>query len=158
MKLHTSAIAAAAALTMLAGCASRPPSYPASQPVPPAPGAYGGGGQQRYVEYGQVQSIDMVRAENQTSGAGAVIGGVVGAVVGRQFGSHGGRDAATAVGAVGGAIIGNQVEKQNRGAQDLYRVAIRTERGEMRTFDYAQLNDLRVGDRVRIDGNQVYRY
>ena len=68
------------------------------------------------------------------------------------------RDAGTVVGAFGGAVIGNQIEKNNRGARDFYRVAIATQSGQVRTFDYQQLADLRVGDRVRIEQNQVYRY
>lgn len=130
-----------------AGCATRP----GSQPVAPTPSAYS-------VEYGQVQSIDLVRAESQTTGGGALLGAAVGAVVGRQIGSGSGRTAGTMVGAMGGAIIGNQIEKNNRGAQDFYRVAIVTQHGQVRTFDYQQLSELRVGDRVRIENNQVYRY
>ena len=60
---------------------------------------------------------------------------------------------------VGGAIIGNQIEKNRAGAQDIYRVTIRLDNGGQRSFDYAQLSsDLRVGDRVRVDNNQVYRW
>ncbi|TXC65899.1 glycine zipper 2TM domain-containing protein [Piscinibacter aquaticus] len=77
-----------------------------------------------------VQSIDLVRAESQTTGGGALLGGLIGAVVGRQIGSGSGRDAGTAVGAVGGAIIGNQIEKNNRGARDFYRVSIVTQQGQ----------------------------
>ncbi|MBX3605865.1 MAG: glycine zipper 2TM domain-containing protein [Piscinibacter sp.] len=144
---------AALALALLTGCATtQAPVSSAGQ----APG-YGPGYQQR-AEYGRVQSIDLVRAENQTSGGGALLGGLVGAVVGRQIGSGSGRTAGTLVGAFGGAVIGNQIEKNQRGAQDFYRVVIRTEQGQARSFDYQQLADLHVGDRVRIEGNQVYRY
>jgi outer membrane lipoprotein SlyB len=139
--------AAALAAILATGCAV----HPATQPSPPTPSAY-------RVEYGQVQSIDLVRAESQTTGGGALLGGVIGAVVGRQIGSGSGKAAGTAVGALGGAIIGNQIEKNNRGARDFYRVAIVTQAGQVRTFDYQQLADLRVGDRVRIEDNQVFRY
>ncbi len=139
--------AALIAALVATGCAV----HPATQPAPPTPSAY-------RMEYGQVQSIDLVRAESQTTGGGALLGGLIGAVVGRQIGSGSGRDAGTAVGAVGGAIIGNQIEKNNRGARNFYRVAIVTQAGQVRTFDYQQLSDLRVGDRVRIEGDQVYRY
>lgn len=139
--------AAVLAAILATGCAV----HPSTRPAPPTPSAY-------RVEYGQVQSIDLVRAESQTTGGGALIGGVIGAVVGRQIGSGSGRDAGTAVGAVGGAIIGNQIEKNNRGARDFYRVAIVTQSGQVRSFDYPQPGDLRVGDRVRIEGDQVYRY
>lgn len=139
------------ALALGAGCASVPAPAPV-QSVGNAP-VYA-----PQTEYGRVQSIDLVRAESQTSGGGAVLGGLVGAVVGRQLGSGSGRTAGTLVGAAGGAIIGNQIEKSQRGGQDVYRVVVRTDHGGVRSFDYAQLADLRVGDRVRIDGSQVYRY
>jgi outer membrane lipoprotein SlyB len=152
MKRISSWIVAALAAALATGCAVAPP-YP---PAPPSPqAAYYPGTQ---TEYGQVQSIDLVRAENQTSGAGGVVGGLIGAVVGRQFGSGSGRTAGTLVGAVGGAVIGNEVEKRNQGARDFYRVTIRTQHGQVRAFDYQQLAELHVGDRVRIEGNQVYRY
>ncbi len=142
-------VSALTAVWLASGCAVQPAARP--QPPVASTAAYG-------VEYGQVQSIDVVRAENQTSGGGALLGGLIGAVVGRQIGSGSGRDAGTVVGAFGGAVIGNQIEKNNRGARDFYRVAIITQSGQLRTFDYQQLADLRVGDRVRIEQNQVYRY
>jgi outer membrane lipoprotein SlyB len=129
------------------GCATRQPA--------PAPqysqASYG-------TQYGVVQNIETVRAQSQTSGGGAVVGGLIGGLVGHQV-DHGARkDLATGVGVVAGAIIGNEVEKNNRGAHDLYRVTVQTERGGMRSFDYASLNDLRIGDRVRIENNQLYRW
>jgi len=139
-------LAIVAALT--AGCATY--RAPAPAPVAAYPAAH--------TEYGQIHSVDVIRAENQTSGAGGVIGGVTGAVVGRQFGSGSGRTAGTLIGAVAGAVIGNEIEKQNLRARDVYRVVVRTDNGQLRAFDYAQLGDVRVGDRVRIENNQVYRY
>ena len=130
------------------GCATR-------HAAPPAP-AYGA--QHEGAQHGVVHSIDMVRAENQTSGAGAVVGGALGAVLGRQVGGGSGRDAATVVGVLAGAIMGNEIEKNRRGATDIYRVTVRVERGGLRSFDYASLNDLRVGDRVRIENDQLYRW
>lgn len=149
MRSTTSLGAALLATLIAAGCAV----HPATQPAPPTPSAHG-----YRVEYGEVRSVDLVRAESQTTGGGALLGGVIGAVVGRQIGSGSGRDAGTAVGAVGGAIIGNQIEKNQRGAQSFYRIAVVTQSGQTRSFDYAQPGDLRVGDRVRIENNQLYRY
>lgn len=133
---------------LAAGCASRP----TQQVYQPVPGSYA------TTQYGVVQSIDTVRAQNQTSGGGAIVGGVVGAVVGRQIGSGSGRDAGTAVGAVAGAIIGNEIEKNSKNRHDVYRVTVRVDRGGLRSFDYARLDDLRIGDRVRIENNQLYRW
>lgn len=143
--------AAALIAALAAGCATYVPPPPHSAP----PVAYPQAGR---VEYGHIHSIDLIRAQNQTTGAGGVIGGVTGAVVGRQFGSGSGRTAGTLIGAVAGAIIGNEIERQNRHAQDVWRVVVRTDAGSLRAFDYAQLGDVRVGDRVRVENNLVYRY
>jgi len=141
-------VAAAVFAVAAGGCATRPHAPPAA----PAYGdAYG-------VQHGVVHSIDLVRAQSQTTGAGAVVGGAVGGVVGRQIGSGSGRDVATVVGVLAGAVMGNEIEKNRRGAADIYRVTVRVDHGAMRSFDYASLNDLRVGDRVRIENNQLYRW
>ena len=140
----------AAALVALAagGCATRPPA-PA---YGPAYGGYSG------TQYGVVQNIDTVRAENQTSGGGALLGGALGALVGHNI-EHGNKKAfATVAGTVAGAVIGNQIEKSKRGAQDVYRVTVAVDRGGLRSFDYASLDNLRIGDRVRIENNQLYRW
>ena len=141
-------VAITIAAAVAAGCATQ-----AYQPAQASAPVYAS----QRVEYGQVHSIDLVRAQNQTTGGGGLVGGVIGAVVGRQIGSGSGRAAGTLVGAVGGAIIGNEIEKNNRGARDFYRVAIRTDQGQVRSFDYQTLAELHIGDRVRIENNQVYR-
>jgi outer membrane lipoprotein SlyB len=147
MNSSLASLAVAAVVALASGCATRQPTY-----VPqPAQGGYG-------TQYGVVQSIDTVRAESQTSGAGAILGGVIGGVAGHQV-DHGARkDLATGVGVVVGAIIGNEIEKNSKGARDIYRVTVRVDRGGMRSFDYARLDDLRIGDRVRIENNQLYRW
>ena len=156
MSRLTAALALGLAAALTAGCATQ--AYqPVAGPATPAGPAYGHRGEAR-AEYGQVHSIDLIRAQQQTTGGGGLVGGVIGAVVGRQFGSGSGRSVGTLVGAVSGAIIGNEIEKNQRGARDFYRVVVRTGQGELRSFDYAQLDDVRVGDRVRIENNQVYRY
>lgn len=149
--MKTSAHLATAALFvgLLAGCAGQP-SRPVSAPVPSA--------RPQYVQYGQVMSVNLVRAQEHSVGAGAVLGGVVGGVLGHQVGSGSGKDAATVAGVVGGALIGNEIEKRQQAAPDLTRVAIRFDNGSQRNFDYAQAVDLRAGDRVRVDGDRVARY
>jgi outer membrane lipoprotein SlyB len=118
------------------------------------------------VEYGRVSNIEMVQApRNNNSGsniAGTVIGGVVGAVLGNQIGGGSGRDAATVLGAVGGAVFGNQIAKNRDGSYDsptgaVYRVSVQADNGTWRSYDVATPGDLRVGDRVRIENNVLYR-
>lgn len=122
---------------------------PAPAPVPTTPQA------------GVVTDIRVFQSgPAYTSGGGAVVGTVAGAIVGRQFGSGpAGRAVGTMIGALGGAVIGNEIERQNSGAgrPPIYRVTVRLDNGAMRSYDYASLNNLRVGDRVREDGGQLYR-
>jgi outer membrane lipoprotein SlyB len=95
-----------------------------------------------------------------TSGGGAVAGAIVGGVVGRQFGgSSAGRAVGTLIGAFGGAVVGNEMERQSQGAgrPPVYRVTVRLDSGDLRSYDYASLNNLRIGDRVRDEGGQLYR-
>jgi outer membrane lipoprotein SlyB len=137
---------AAFLMVLLGGCATQ-------QPNPPPPAV-----QTASVQYGQVRSVDLVRSEEQTLPKGAIVGGVLGGVLGHQVGSGHGKDAATVVGIVGGALIGNEIDKKQRGTPDVHRVAIRFDNGTQRSFDYEQAVDLRVGDRVRVEGERVSRY
>jgi outer membrane lipoprotein SlyB len=148
MKTSIAWVALALALGAAGGCATRQPAPVAA----PAQGATYG------AQYGVVQGIDTVRAQSRTSGGGALLGGAVGALVGHNI-EHGNKKVfATGAGAVVGALIGNEIEKNNRGYTDVYRVTVRTDQGGVRSFDYASLDNLRVGDRVRIDNNQLYRW
>ena len=140
-------------LVMLSACASRPQTTnaPIYSPACTAPAAS--------LSYGTVRGIEAVNQGNEAStGAGAVVGGVIGAVVGRQFAdSNSGKNVGTVAGAVGGALIGNEVEKNSRREQQAVRVNVQVDHGGMRSFEFKSVGDLRVGDRVRIEGNQLYR-
>lgn len=155
---RTSLASAVLGLAVLAGCANPGPRYPAANQPPPYGGAPGYGGNQSGRMYGHVDNVELVKASTQTSGAGAVLGGVLGAVVGNQIGKGSGRTAATAVGAVGGALVGNQVEKNRKGTQDFVRVTVRLDQGGTRQFDYEPGVDIRQGDRVYVEGDQLMRY
>ena len=141
-------VAASLLSALLAGCATQQPRY--QQPAPATNAAY--------VQYGQVTGVESVRGEGASVGKGAILGGIAGAVLGHQVGSGSGKDAATVVGIVGGALIGNEIDKRQQSAPDFIRVAVRFDNGTQRSFDYAQAVDLRVGDRVRVEGDRVVRY
>lgn len=128
------------------------PAYaPPPQPAYVQPGGYG-------EQYGTVAGIRPIGGATSPSGvAGTLVGAVVGGVIGNQFGRGHGRDAATVIGALGGAVAGNQIG-QNVGQPSGYRVDIQLSDGSMRSFDMQTPGDLRPGDRVRIDGNQISRY
>lgn len=143
--------------------------YPATQSYPNYPNAgvaYPGstsGAQQVYLEYGRITSIEYMPVGTQAPSGpnviGAVIGGVAGAVLGRQIGGGSGRDAATAIGGVAGAVVGSQVGRNAQGATTTpgYRITVQTDQGVLRTYEVNSTGDLRVGDRVRIENNVIYR-
>jgi outer membrane lipoprotein SlyB len=105
---------------------------------------------------GAVRQIDPITDTNAT-GAGAVVGGVLGGVVGHQFGQGNGKKAMTLLGAVGGAVAGHQVEKAVTTKVIGYRVQVQLDNGETRSFEAAQLDGLKVGDRVRVEQGQLRR-
>ena len=136
------------ALALISACSS---NAPRSDPYANAPVTSSAS------QYGNVSSIEVVAAASRSSGGGAVLGAVLGAVIGNQIGSGTGRAAATGLGAVGGALIGNNIEGRNKGASDVYRVTVRLDNGTLGKFDYQQIDDLRVGDRVKVEGGLLHR-
>jgi hypothetical protein len=90
---------------------------------------------------------------------GAVVGGVVGGLLGNQVGGGTGKAVATVAGVVGGALAGNQIEQNNRAqTRDMYQIRVRLENGGYQTIVQDSIADLRIGNRVRIEGDRVYRY
>ena len=76
---------------------------------------------------------------------------------GHQVGGGSGKTAATIIGAVGGALVGRAIEQNTSRGQGVYRVTVQLDNGGARTFDYAEPPNVQVGERVRVDGNQLYR-
>lgn len=114
-------------------------------------------------EYGRITNIEYMPAGTTArSGSGilgAVVGGLAGAALGSTIGGGSGRTAATVLGGVAGAAVGNQVARNNAGVTTApgYRITMQTDTGQMRTYEVPGTGDLRVGDRVRIDGGVIYR-
>ncbi len=106
---------------------------------------------------GVIDAIDITSGGSSGIGAGTVIGGVVGGLLGNQVGGGMGRDVATVAGVVGGAMVGHEMEKGNK-QQDAYRIRVRLDDGGYQTVTQQSNNDLRVGDRVRIENGRVSRY
>ena len=143
--------------------AQYPNQYPGQYPNQyPAQGQYPAQSPQgNYVEYGRVTNMETFQTQEQGrgTGLGAVLGGVAGAVVGHQIGGGIGRDVATVAGAVGGAVAGNAIEKnRNTGVGQAYRVTVQLDNGGARTYDVPSTGELRIGDRVRIQNGQLFRY
>lgn len=149
--LHVAAVALALGVS---ACASGPQYDTAYGSPRYAPGPYAASG--TYTDFGRVVAIDVVRGRGSSTGAGAVVGGIVGGVLGHQVGSGRGNDAATVAGAIGGAVVGNELEKRRDGDEH-YRVTVQLRDGREATFAQDSLYGIRVGDRVRVDGNRVVR-
>lgn len=149
MKTQSLLLASLFALGILAGCAT-----PDQRQVSDT------GYSSNYVAYGVVDSIQQSRGGIADSGigAGAVIGGVVGGVLGNQVGGGTGKTIATVAGVAGGALIGHQVDKNRQGNNLTYTVNVRLNNGDMQVIHMDGISDLRVGDRVRIENGQLFRY
>lgn len=106
---------------------------------------------------GNVTNIETFATSSRTSGGGAILGVIVGGALGNQVGKGDGRKAATVVGAVAGGIAGNEIEKRNKRDEEFYRVSVRFDNGTSAQYDYNDINDLRVGDRVRVTNGQINR-
>ena len=149
-----------AVLALVSACSSAPRNdgyYRSEGPYSSAPAPVYSNSN-AYAGYGVVRDIESIPMASRSPGAGALLGGVLGAVVGNQIGSGNGRAAATVIGGVGGAVVGNNIENRNRGGDDhIYRVNVRMDNGSLSTFDFRQVDDLRIGDRVRVENGQVYR-
>lgn len=147
-------VTALALVAALSACANYPRTAspaPAVTSYPSAPSA---------IQYGRVTQVELVRMQPQAApGVGAVIGGVVGGVLGHQVGSGTGKDLATVAGVVGGAVVGNAIEKNRAPAavSEVYRVTVQQDNGVVRSFDYAAQPGVRIGERVYVENNQLYR-
>lgn len=103
---------------------------------------------------GRVQSVSFVQEKGKGTGLGAVAGGVLGGVIGHQIGSGRGNTVATIAGAAGGAYVGNEVEKNKR-SEAYWRVTVKMDGGETRSFHYNQQPTVQEGERVKlVDGGR----
>lgn len=117
-----------------------------------------------YNGFGQVVNVQMVQANrggtSQVS-KGALIGGLAGGVIGNRIGDKKEEQAiGTIAGAAIGALVGHVIEQQAYGryyGKPIYRVTARGNDGVLRSYDYPQNPNVRVGERVQIQGTKLYR-
>ena len=152
MNLRLHSMAAIGVAIVIGACAAPGPSHvegPVAREAPraqPQPGA----------QLGVVDRIEVIRKGDGSNVAGTVIGGIVGGLIGHQIGSGSGNTAATIAGAAGGAVAGHEIQRRSRGPNEAFRVSVRMDDGSFRTVVQEQITDLRPGDRVRIQGGQIY--
>ena len=138
------------ALALITACSANPPRNDSTI-------GDARGGINNAQQFGNVSGIEVVPVANRSSGGGALLGAVIGGVLGNQVGSGTGRAVATGVGVVGGAAVGNNIESRNKTDGEFYRVSVRFDNGVFGHFDYQRIDDLRVGDRVKVEGGQLSR-
>ena len=150
-------ILVAAAGLGLAACATPDDPYRTTYPGGPS---YPTAPIQDVARYGYVESIDTVTAERRDGlGVGAVGGAIAGGAIGSQIGSGSGRAAATIGGAVVGGVVGHQVEQHVRGNQAAgveYVFRVRMDDGSYQTFRKETHDNIRVGDRVRVERGNLF--
>ena len=160
-------IALVAGTVGLASCADQPRYESQSQYPSPQYSNQGYPAQQGYpsqgyrsenVYVGTVDKIELINRRDPNNIVGTVIGGVVGGLIGHQIGHGTGRTVATVAGAAGGAYVGNRIEERQRAPYESYRVTVRMDNGSYQTVTEDNITDLRTGDRVRVDGNNISRY
>jgi len=122
----------------------------------PPPGYAGAPRVEERVEYGVVDQIDLYReGGGAPTGLGAVLGGIAGGVIGHQIGSGRGNTVGTIAGALGGAYAGNEIQRSNQA--DRYRIGVRLDNGARLEVEEVGEGELRIGDRVRVVNNRVFR-
>ena len=156
MSYRKSAAAAFAASALALAACTTP--HPADRTAAGYPGAYPSyPPYQEVARYGYVESVEVVGSERREGpGVGAIGGAVAGGVLGNQVGSGSGRTAATIGGAVIGGVVGHQVEQHVRGAGTAYRFRVRMDDGSYQTVTRETHENIRVGDRVRVEAGNIF--
>ena len=123
-------------VTLLAACAQTGPQMGESE-----------------VRYGTIVRIYSVSLEGDHQlGLGAIIGGIAGGVLGHQFGGGTGKDIATVAGVLGGYFAGKTVQNKYASRRPGQHIIVKLNNGVAVGITQPADPALRVGDKVRIDG------
>lgn len=107
------------------------------------------------VNCGTISAIEPVADMGKPSGIGVVAGGIFGGIIGNQIGDGSGQTIATVAGVVGGALAGNEVEKYVN-AEMYYAITVEMNNGSRRTLKISNGQNLAVGQKVKVEGNDLY--
>jgi outer membrane lipoprotein SlyB len=106
------------------------------------------------VRYGRIVQIDPVELQGDHQlGVGAIIGAAAGGLLGSLVGQGSGRDIAIVAGAIGGGVVGNTEQNRYIDKRAGQHVTVRLQSGVTVAITQPADPNLRVGDRVRIDGS-----
>ena len=99
----------------------------------------------------QITQMDL--PTNHHRGLGAIIGGLGGLGIGSLIGAGTGRDVAMVAGTLGGALLGNEVQKKRDQPEPGQQIIVRLKNGVLVQITQPLNPNLRVGQRVYIEGN-----
>lgn len=149
------------------GYQGQPNPFPAdSRSAYGNPGAHGLGAYGPQAGYsdaqGQIVDVRTVRYRGNPaagSAAGTAVGGVLGGAIANANSGRWNRGGNTLAGVIAGALIGSAIgtAASYQSSAVAYRVTARMDSGAMRTIDYRNPPQVRIGDRVNFDGQQFYR-
>lgn len=105
-------------------------------------------------ECGRVLSVDVVEKKGEGGPVGLIAGGVAGALLGHQVGGGTGKDIATLAGAAGGAYAGHEIEQRVKSVKT-WRVAVRFNNGDEKTFDFDKDPGFSIGSSVRASNGSI---
>jgi len=114
------------------------------------------GGQTGEVEIrsGVIEQITPVELQHNTQpGVGAVVGGLAGLGIGSLIGGGTGRDVAMVLGTVGGAVVGHKVQQRYDKPVAGQQIIVRTSSGVLVSVTQPVNANLRVGQKVFIEGS-----
>ena len=92
------------------------------------------------------------RRDRDDGTGGAVVGALVGAAIGNQVGSGNGRKAATVAGAIAGGVAGKHIDERNGSHGDEFEVIVRMDNGRTVILQQRDLDGVREGSRVVVNG------
>jgi outer membrane lipoprotein SlyB len=106
------------------------------------------------VRYGRIEQIDPVELEGDHQlGVGAIVGAAAGGILGSFIGRGAGADIAAVAGAIGGGFAGNAVQNRYVDKRAGQHITVRLRNGVAVVVTEPADPNLRVGDRVRIEGS-----
>jgi outer membrane lipoprotein SlyB len=105
------------------------------------------------VRQGVIEQIKPTQIQsNVNTGVGAVLGGLTGLGIGSLIGGGTGRDVAMVVGAIGGTVGGAEVARRYERPLEGQEIFVRTNTGVLVQVTQPVAPDLRVGQKVLIQG------
>jgi outer membrane lipoprotein SlyB len=106
------------------------------------------------IRSGVIEQITPVELQHNTQpGVGAVVGGLAGLGIGSLIGGGTGRDVAMVLGTIGGAVVGNKVQQRYDKPVSGQQIIVRTSSGVLVSVTQPVNANLRVGQKVFIEGN-----